>query len=279
MLHSFRRLLVALLGFVLLSTTACKKDKDPHTPVPPAKQKKLVKIQESPDDYTSFDYNTDGTLQKMTVSNRFESGLIVYSLTLQYGADKKIDQAVYNNGNKLKFFYENGLLTKTELADDKGVLLNVYTFIYDYKKRLTTYTVFGPFPLDDGAPGTSYKPVLKTEYAYFNVNDSLVHEAVTYKRNPVTKQMDKWLIVRADSYDDKKNPLAELGDLSLALFQEVSKRNVTSGGIYDADYILKEYTENDYTYRGDGYPSANVQKSLDPRGTIPTILNITYTYQ
>ena len=279
MLHSFRRLVVTLLSLVLLSITACKKDKDPHSPIPPSKKQKLVKIQESPDDYTSFDYNTDGTLQKMTVSNRFDNGLIVYSLTLKYGADKKIDQAVYNNGNTIKFFYENGLLTKTALADEKGVLINIQTYIYDYKKRLTTFTVFGPFPLDDGAPGTSYKPVLKTEYTYFNVNDSLVHEAVVYKRNPATKQMDKWTIVRSDSYDDKKNPLAELGDFSLALFQEVSKRNVTSGGIYDADYILEEYTENDYTYREDGYPSANVQKSWDSRGTIPTILNIIYTYQ
>jgi hypothetical protein len=276
MLLQLRHASVALLSTLLLFAVSCKKDKDPH---PQPQAKKLTKIAEGPDDYNSFSWNPDGSLKTMTVSNSFDTGKEVYTVTLSYLADKKINEAVYSNGNKLKFFYENGKLTKTELADNKGVLLNISTFQYNFAGRLSTYTAFGAFPLDDGTPGTAYKQVYKTEYSYFTAHDSLVHEAVSYKRNAATKQLEKWNIVRSDAYDDKKNPLSALGDFGIALFRHSSKCNVTDDYLYDDQYTLLERTENDFIYDNDGYPLLNRQKVTDPLGQTPSFYTITYTYQ
>jgi hypothetical protein len=277
MLQQLRHALVVSLGAIALFTSSCKKDHDP-TPTPPSNATKLVKIQEGPDDYTSFTYNADGSLKTMTESYRFDNiGLSVSTLTLQYGADKKLELGTYNNGNKLRFFYENEKMVRTELADPKGVLLNISTFDYNTAGRLKTYTVFGKVLANDEV--TTYKPILKTDYTYFTVHDSLVNEAVSYKRNGNTQQLEKWSVFRWSTYDEKKNPLNLLGDFAIALFRHSSRSNATDEYLYDENLVLLERTENEYTYNNSGFPISNKQKVTDPRGQTPAFYTITYMYQ
>ena len=278
MLQQLRQALVISLGAIALFGSACKKDKDPKPTPPSATDTKLVKIQESPDDYTSFTYNADGTLKTMTQSYRFEfGGVTISTLTLQYGADKKPELGTYNGGNKLRFFYENGKMVRTELADPKGVLINISIFDYNTAGRLKTYTVFGKVAASDEV--ITYKPVLKTDYTYFTVHDSLVHEAVSYRRKGNSDQLQKWSVFRWDTYDEKKNPLNLLGEFGLAFFRHSSRNNATDEYLYDENMTLQERTENDYTYNSSGFPVSNKQKVTDPDGPTPTFYTITYTYQ
>jgi hypothetical protein len=277
MLQQIRRTAAVSLGALVLFISACKKDNDPK-PIPPAQGNRLVKIAQGPNDYTSFTYNADGTLKTMTESMLFDNGPTVSTLTLTYGADKKLSEGLYTGGSKIKFLYENGKLSRTELANNLGELLNISLFEYNTAGRLKTYTVLGKVsPVND--PVLTYKPILKTEYTYFTVHDSLVHEAVSYKRNGNTQQLEKWSVFRWDAYDEQKNPLTQLGDFGIALFRHSSRNNATDEYLYDEDMILLEHTENEYTYNNNGYPVTNKQKVRDPQGPTPSYYNITYTYQ
>src|SRR5262245_27099689 len=107
---------VAFMLSAIVLAISCRKDKSVDNP-PVSNNKKLVRVQEGPD-YSTFSYNADGTLNKVTAVLDFGNGPQTFITNFTY-TGKKLNE-VSNEGGKVKYFYDGDVLTKTESQDETG---------------------------------------------------------------------------------------------------------------------------------------------------------------
>jgi hypothetical protein len=263
---------VMLIISTLLLTVGCKKHVETHnvpTPVPAGK--KLVSIQEGPEDLINFTYNANGTLKK--VSAVYASlGLEPFALTFTYNANNQINEMINAKGERTRYAYENGVLQKTEKKNGAGIITWIRTFQY---KNNTLVKLVELLPFADNN-GSRLVPVYEIHYSYYTVHAHDVREAVHFELNSTTGKMEKSLIYKFDSYDNKLNPYTLLGDFATAFFRHAGISNAENEMMYDKNYILEGTNENQYTYDADGYPVSLSQKVT--RAGVTSVKTFNYSY-
>jgi hypothetical protein len=244
----------SLFGAAIVLSVACKKDKDNNDggnggPDPIGSTKKLVKIEEDADNYSTFEYNADGTCKKITFVSVDDEEETTSTMSLVYNSNKKIDEAVYGDGSKIKYIYEGNSVKRSEVFNADNEKQSYTEFTYQGGK-LASNTVYTGIEDDNGQ--INFIAWMKTEFTYHSNGD--VKETTLYMANPMTQQLEKTQVRRYEQYDSKVNPLSKLGDFSASFLGEVSSRNPLVEKVFDKNNNLEETVTNEYTYDSDGYP-------------------------
>lgn len=269
-----RKLFVTVLaGIVLLSS--CKKDNDSDGsgkgPVP---ERKISKLYQDPQNFIEFNYNSDGKLAKIKLAEE-DLGNEVQTLEVFYGDNKRIANIYTMDGLRINYRYENDKLERTETVDSRGQIVTMGSYFYE-NGNLTDYGMFGPFPLDDGQVGTSFKRVQESKYSYNS--DKSIRTITTNLRNPFTNRMEFAGRRSYEKYDSKINPLKHLADFSYGFFQELNPSNILKEVAYDETGALLETIERTFTYDEYGYPLTCVEKTTEA-GKGPVTKTLTFTYK
>lgn len=259
--------LTLFLALSAIAFTSCKKDKNP-TPVEITK--KITRIEENGSTSATFEYNTDGSLKKVNTSMLGASVVFTFS----YDGQKRVSEVVSSEDSRVKYFYENNQLKRTENYED-GEKVSENSFTYEGGK-VKSNTLFWGYPHNDGSGNITYRPVYRTIYHYYP-NGSLQRISV-YELNQATKELELDHEYVYQQYDTKKNPLAVISDFSqVLLHQPIHTNNPLIEKLYDVTGEVMETTTNQYTYDSAGYPVTG-KSTVQPRGGSETVINIKFFY-
>lgn len=254
-----RQILMSAVTLGLLFSS-CKKDKDGDStdPIVNPGAKKLVKIEEAADTYSTFEYNTDGTVKKMT---SFDDGEKDTEMQLSYNANKTVKEADLGEGAKMKFAYTGNQLTRSEIYDN-DILVSYTANSFQGGKMgesISYYVMEG----EDGEP--IEQPFSKTTYTYHSNGD--VKEVRITLFNFITEEFELESVHKFEQYDSKINPLAQFSFLNFGFFANFSDRNALVEKVYDAHGNLQETIQNEFTYDAQGYPLTSKTTTTPQGGT------------
>ncbi len=257
--------LYAALVFTMgvLSISACKKDdKTGGTPQPGQNTHLLARIEQDANNYTAFNYNANGLIDKIESKNDGEAS----SVSLTYNAQKKLNTAVTANGS-INFIYAGSTLTSMEYlngADNTVAAYNQFTY---QNNKLIEYTQYVKY-------ANNNIPFTKVTYSY-NGND--VETQTTYQWSAIANQF-KVSETRKFEYDSKNNPIAANAELAQALFQIISVHNPIKETVYNAQNAIVEADTYTYTYDDKGYPATQTE-TVAKAGKPNVVTTAKYTYK
>ncbi|MDT3404132.1 hypothetical protein [Mucilaginibacter terrae] len=254
----FNRFLTITLASAALLTTSCKKDNEK---TPDNGGAKLVKIEESASEYTSFGYNAAGKVDKIT--SKGTDG----EETIQIAYDANHPTTATTAEGSTKFIYANNKLDIAELYAGT-------TKFGQIKINYVNGTV-NNVVVSHNLQGNSVN-FAKTVYEYYANGD--IKKETDYGWNMAT---ETFVISGSTTfeYDDKNNPLLALGDVYQIAFSLASKHNPVKQTEFDEDGALNQTTTYTYTYNNNAYPVTAQKKVTVPGQANPTVSNIKYTYQ
>jgi hypothetical protein len=245
--------------------TSCKKD-DVVTQPQPAKPLQLTTFK-SGDDVTRFEYNGDGTINKIFLKEDPVTTDDNVTYTAKYLANKKISEFTGSNGAKIKLSYSNNLLSKSE-AFMGAVKISESVFSYTGNQLKTSaISVF----YNNSNVGV---PFFKSDFTYNAAGN--VSRGSVFTLNPLNNQLEPSGYVN-NFYDNKINPFASLGDIMLVFWQYASSNNIIKQAYFDKNGVAQEVVETTYIYDAQGYPTSATMKETQP-GQQPTTTTIAYTY-
>ncbi len=259
------RKVLFLLASMALLIMACKKDPAKENQQPD-QAKKLVRVSENATNYTSFEYNSDGTLKRLVSSSDEDGEAEMTEITYSYNEQKKVTGLVLNGAITCKYVYDNNRIRQMELyTDDEKQAYYEFNYRNDKITRVTNYY----------KNGSTYKSLSKTECTYYdngNVKD-LKSFGVNVGGQMVVVFTEQFL-----QYDNKKNPFKAISDANIGLFLSYQNaNNNTKIKSLDEDGSTLTETEVAYTYDAAGYPLTASSKTTS-NGTVTTSTS-TYTYQ
>lgn len=267
------KLTYTIFAMSLLFTVACKKDKDGGDgPIVEPGAKKITRIENDANNYITFEYNGDGTLKKIHNVSEEDEEALTGVMNLSYNANKKIDEITNANGSRIKYLYTNNVVTSTDIFDELDNKVAYTEFSYQGNK-LASATLKVPFENEQGE--NDVYTVLRAEYQYYANGD--VKEVHAYLPNMMTGELEKSTVTKYEQYDDKVNPLSQLGEISVLFFADVSGRNVRLQKEFDANGTLEETITNEYTYDAQGFPTA-CKETTTPAGGTASVRNVKYFY-
>lgn len=261
------------LMYVFLATglfaVACSKKKGTNNPAP-VPDKKLIRVQASATNYSAFEYNTNGTLKKLTTVDDEAGATETTVIEYTYNEQKKITEASINGSVIVKYVYANNRVDKVEffLGNTKGM----YAAIEYNNNRIAK---IAQHVLKNGS-GTEYEISGRNEYSYYDNGN--VKEMKSYVADPSGTLMLSYT-QQFEQYDSKPNPLAAFTDHNLGFMLNFSSpANALKEKIVDDNNQQVEETLNTYTYDANGYPLTGVVKTK-PSGAAEETTNLTFTYQ
>lgn len=235
------------------SMVACKKDKDngPDNPGNPAGAK--LAVYTNGEDYVKFDYNSDGTVKKMTVkTDDFTSGDET-DFNVVYDAQKRISK-LESEWQTIEVEYENNAMSRAKIfTTGQQIGYTNYHYVNGNLERATLYF---------GESGT-FEPLLEYNMSY-NAQGNLT-ETVTMMATGEPGQLNRAGAVTYQ-YDQKTNPLYEHRQLLAILWQSVSKNNITVENHVNAQNQPEDKYVYTYTYNTKGLPEKAAVKQGLPGG-------------
>ena len=257
-----KSIFAAMISIAALSS--CKKPVSVPAP-PPPKPLQLIEFK-SEDDVTKFDYNADGSLKTILLSNDPVSTDDNVTYTVKYLANKKIDELTGSNGARIKLSYNTaGILTKSEAFIG---IEKISQTEHTYAAALLSTSTISVF--DNNTP----VPFFKSEFTFTSGN---ITRANVSMYNPLTNKLEPTGHV-LNQYDTKINPLASLGDIMLVFWQAASKNNVTKQQYFNKQGAAEEVVETTYTYNAQGYPVSAAMRETAP-GQQPSTATISFKYK
>ena len=251
-----------LLSSLLTGAVSCRHDHQ-DTPVPAATT--LTEYRNG-DEFIRFEYNTDGTVKKATVSSDLNTNGNVVDYNISYNAAKKITVVETSAGERLVPVYENGNLIRADVFEgNERTGFNNYYFQNGLLKRLTLYW----------GSGTDYQPYFEFNFEHDNAGNTI--EAVAFIASGEPGHMVRMGHVEYH-FDAKVNPLYDQKELMALLYQSASKNNITKEDHFDAQLTLEDQYNYTYTYQSNGLPqSAEVKNGLP--GQPPVSSQVKYIYK
>lgn len=125
-----KRIFLKNLGILLIgsiSFAACKKAAPGESGGPAPSSKRLIKSEVDAANYSAYEYNADGLLSKVT---EIEEGQTVSVLTFAI-ANKKVTEASYNSGEKLRFVYNGENIDTMKIYSGVGVYAGFVKYKYE----------------------------------------------------------------------------------------------------------------------------------------------------
>lgn len=256
--------MLTLLVAATLSLTACKKDEQPHVP---GLAKKLTRVTEDADNYSTFEYNADGNLSKMT-QVYVDAGVpdnMVFTYT--YNDQKKISGMKVAGIIDIRYVYGNGKITKAELYSN-NILGAYYVFTYTGERVTRKESFFeagnGTFELDT-----------RNDCSYYD-NGNLKEI-----KNYIMNGAGQFVLTNTRQFlqfDNKKNPYEKFGQANMAIFLDfLNVNNIKHSKQVDADGSNSLEIETTYTYNNEGYPATSATRTTD--NTIVTNTTAVFTYE
>lgn len=256
------------LVYTCLFFTACKKD--PEGGKQPSQNKKLVKIEENANNYSTFEYNTDGNLKKLTTVDD-EGGISeTTAIDYIYNDQKKISEATIDGSVTMKYVYANNRIDKVEFyAGTIKAMYNVFEYNNNRIAKITRHTSKG------GANPNDFEITAKNEYSYYdNGNVKEIKEYFLMTSGTLSLAYTQQI----GQYDAKVNPLQPLSEANLGFMVNFSAaNNALQEKILDKAGATEEETVNTYTYDAAGYPLTAIIKTTIA-GAVETT-NLRYIYQ
>lgn len=249
-----------LLAASMITFNSCKKEESGGS-LPPVKR--IAKIQEDATHYTSFEYNNDGSLKKVSTVE----GTTNSSVNFTYGNNKQLTEATLSTGEKYRFVYAGNQLDSLKVFSTQDQLTGFFKYTYaNFKISKQVLSA-----VNNNVPTEVYR----SNYTYSSTGDLTV--AATDIFNTVSSQWEPAEKIMYNSFDDKINPYSILGVAAL-MYGPPQIRNVLEEKEFDEDNNLLLTTQNTFTYDNDGYPLTKTEKLTPAGGTMQT-RQFTYTYQ
>ncbi len=258
---SFRMAAWAALLFSF-SLSSCKKDNVGQPP--PGSGAKLVSYSNA-DEKLVFEYNNDQSLRKVTVKSELVTGGVEQVYTVNYRADKKIDQLSTAGGTRIQLQWTNGELTGSEtwVGNDK-VSITEYQYLNGLLKSTLVKMVYG----------NDVVPFLKFSFIYDNAGN--IGRTNTWSYNFLSGQLESTGHVEME-YDTKPSPFSGMKQLMQVFWQAATPNNVTRTIQYASDGQEEEQTVYQYTYNASQYPVA-AQVTTTAPGQEPVNGSVHFTY-
>lgn len=256
----FNRFLTIALASAALLTTSCKKDSEK---LPDNGGSKLIKIEESATEYTTFGYNTAGKINKITTKDADGEDVI------QIAYDANHPTTATTALGSTKFIYANNKLDIAELYLGTTKFGQVKL---NYTNGTVSNVVISHNLNEEG--GATFA---KTVYEYYPNGD--IKKETDYGWDSTTESF----VLSGSTvfeYDNKNNPLLAMGDAyQITALSLVSKHNPVKETTYDEEGVQNQITTYTYTYNNNEFPVTAQKKVTLHNQTNPTISNLKYTYQ
>jgi hypothetical protein len=262
-----RQALSSLILFSSLLTGIISCDKKDHYQDTPAPAANRLQEYKNGDQFVRFDYNTNGTIRKVTMKNELTTNDNVIDYNITYNAAKKITLVQTSAGERMVPVYENNVLTRADIFEgtERTGFIN-YVFENNLLKRVTLYW----------GEGTDFMPFFELNHTHDNAGNTIETVALA-ATGPLQNRLDRLGHVKF-LHDTKTNPLYEQKDLlELLLWQSVSQNNIRQEEHFDASLVLEDRYTYTYTYKSNGLPeSAEVKNGLP--GSTPATSRVDFIY-
>jgi hypothetical protein len=254
-----------ILAITLLCTalfTSCEQNDE--KPNENTARPKLTRIEEDAENFVTFGYDENGSLNKFKFVRLFMS----YEAHFNYNTAKKPTSGVYD-GFDMNFVYQNGLLDKIEftLIPERTTVDHYLKFNYTANRvsRIVKY-------VKDGA---NFEIESRRDFTYY-ANGDLKSEIRSY---PFPFSDDYVQTERIEyEYDDKTNPLQLADEITYLLEQPRATHNIRKITSYGTGDVLEETRSYSLNYNNFGHPTTGVQLLTSPfHQNITT--NVKYFYQ
>lgn len=259
--------ILSLVICAIFLFTACSKEDDTSGSSP----KRLLRVEGSnsaSQGVTTFDYNADGTLNK-----------ILYSIKVGTNpTDYQMDSFTYKNGrlveyrdnmmSKHLYFYNGDTLVKMETWDGN---IARQTDLFTYKDgRCTQWEVYN-HSLSGIRPAT---PTRRNDYEYYSTgNLKKTTEYFTPLGGPMVKSTD----LLHDEYDNKINPMKMPARFPYLPMKLLSANNVTKETMLDGNGVVMQLITYLFTYDANGNPLTR-QTVVSAGGTQWISMNEVFKY-
>lgn len=264
--QSFTKQVFLLLLTTGILVTSCKKDKDKE----PAKQtKQLIKVEENATNYSTFEYNPDGTLKKMTNTEDSEGVPEISTFTYSYNQQKKISETDLNGEAKLKYYYTGDNINKMEYITGNIIFMyNVFEYANNKVSRVMKY-------LREDEEDDDFVLYGKSEFQYFaNGNLKEVKEYEALPGNIFELTYTQLYL----EYDSKINPFKPFSESTFGLVYDfASANNVLKEKLVNSEGTTEMESIYTYTYDNSGYPITGVKKTTE--GTEVSTENLKFIYK
>lgn len=243
------RMMIALVLATLIFLSSCKKDDS--LPGPNTTAKKLEKISQQ-DEYMSFQYNSDGTLKQAEIKDDAASGGTITTYQVAYDAQRQMSLVTTSDGEQWTPVYSGGKLTSVEVKDNNAVTGSAhYTYQGNLLQSVLIKAKFGPAMVD----------LMKFDFTY-NAAGNNTRTTVSFP-DLVNGGMVENSHVEYE-YDAKQNPLKDVKDFLMMLWQAPSNNNITKEVHVDEHDDVEETVEYAYTYNSLDFPQTAAVKRTVP---------------
>lgn len=259
------------IGFIfsmalsVLFTSCDKEDAKPGDPRPEGER--ITKVEYSNNEYTSFTYNADNSINKIEFVEAGETrkSSFIY-------ANGTLGEIVSDDGIAYQFKYNNGKTSVVDVVEEQQGKVAFNDFVYysasGYLQRITNYTMtLNP---------AIFPPFFRIEYDYYNDNTGNVKYASYYFWDDNINDFVLEKTIEYSQYDNKANPFAPLGIVGYLLFGVNMKNNPGKMVEKDANGQVVSTSTFAYTYNSKGLPVQAVETLVDNSGTETNTVKFKY---
>lgn len=243
--------------FVLATTmtvmmSACTKEGSSNNPGtdPGPNGQKLSKMEYTDGSFHAIEYNTGGSVKKVTYSTNYGGSTQVNVYTFAY-ANNLLSELVMEDGSRFKHVYTGQTLSKIEVYEKGGNMVAYYEYTFKDGKLWRT-DAFYRIP---GTPGgISPKVAMRTELEYYANGN--IKKTIQYFRDPLTDALEKTDEYFIQDYDDKHNTTILFENNPFVFLDYMNNFNNPLKMLhYNGTGQLEETTTYTYTYNSQGNPT------------------------
>ena len=264
MKHFFKHgpMLTALFFAAIIFLASCKDDRIPD---PVSTGKRLEKISQQ-DEYMSFQYNADGTLKQAEVKDDAASGGGITTYQFAYDGQKRMTLVTTSEGEKMIPAYTGTKLTSVEVKDNnnQSMARSEYTYQGEQLVAALVKAKIGPAMID----------ILKFTFTYNNAGNNI--RTTVFFPDMVNGGMVENSHIEFE-YDNKQNPLKDVREFLMLVWQVPSNNNIAREVHTDEDNAVEETVEYTYTYNTLNFPQSAAVKRMVPGMPVENMqLQVTY---
>jgi hypothetical protein len=257
--------LVLSLALSVLFSSCDRDDVKPNEPQPEGSR--VRKMEYSSNEYTTFMYNADNTINKMIFT---EAGQVSNSVFTY--ANGKLDKIQTDDGLDYQFNYNNGKTSRVDILEDGVGKVSFNELVYysasGYLQQVTTYSMT--------TNPAIFPPFFRITYDYYNDNSGNVKEAKYYFWDDNIDDFVLEKTIEFSQYDNKVNPFAQFGIVGFLMFGVNTTHNPGKMVEKDDSGVVVSTSSFAYTYNSKGLPTQAVETLVENGTTTTNTVKFTY---